>query len=162
MLVNSNIYQLNWDTLIQWLMPTFLRKLKHWEWLRANLFPLIWLNTKFEEFRAKTTYSMSLSPQVVQLERLLNDRYDEVQRRIFIRNGQFRDSDYLFKYLEQPKYVESHPTTDYIQSYNLFNSPITVHFYIIIPIGLLYNEPLMRSLVNRYKALGYTFLIIEE
>ena len=84
----NNFYNINFSELKTLMLPTFWRRPTLTALLEAFLTPLINLYIRFLEFKADTDYKQSITSQVVYMEKMLNDAYDPIARRIFIQNAQ--------------------------------------------------------------------------
>ncbi len=60
---------------------------RHLAWLRSLMAPLQSLNSTFVDYVADVRYRLRLTGQVIYLEHYLNDLYDNVERRIYITDG---------------------------------------------------------------------------
>ena len=80
----NNIYNINWKRLVAQLTIKRLRKTKHLAWLNSLITPLAQLTNDFQLYRNYVNYRIGITPQVCYLEKLLNDRFDILERRIRI------------------------------------------------------------------------------
>lgn len=102
----NRVYNYKVDNLISLLLPTFLRKIKTYSWLKALATPYIGLKSNFEKYRSDTLYKIDHTPQVFSIENLLNDFFDPVGRRIYITDGLSYDPTRLYNIDEQkPVYL---------------------------------------------------------
>ena len=114
-------------------------------------------------FRDNILYKLSITPQVCYLEKMLNDRYDDIERRITIVDGK----EYLPIFLYQK--AESKPTFLFLKSEVGFlktllylkqeTGQFTFDFVINIPVAVLFNQPELIALVNTYKLAAMTYKI---
>lgn len=81
---NDSRYDVNWMKMGRWQTPFKWRKPDHLALLSAVLLPINSLHQRFTYFRNFINYRLSITPQVVYLEKLLNDRFDPEFRRIRI------------------------------------------------------------------------------
>lgn len=109
----------------------------------------------FERLR----YDLSITPQVCFLEKLLNDKYDPVQRRIYIEEAEdiigyffFRVSDPVDNkfYFNRAWFVED---TRYGNA--------GVGFVVVLPMDIAATAQ-MRALINRYKLISIKYQIINK
>lgn len=82
-----NNYSWNLDRFVTYMLPSFLRKGRQVAWLKVLLSPVDTLNNDLVQFNADTRYALNFTGQVISLERLLNDKFDNTLRRIFISDG---------------------------------------------------------------------------
>jgi hypothetical protein len=119
------------------------------------------LYQKFLKNRAASLYRLNHTSQVQSMEHLLNDRFDNDLRRIYIADGAYRNQTFLYQPEEQrdtPIYLEeeNQNTPLYQDSENGF---IDESFIIHVPIELAMQEQEIRVVVNAYKLAGRKFNI---
>lgn len=83
-----------------WLIPHYLRNAAHWAWLKSLHAPLAWLNNRFDIQRATNIYQLGITPQVVFMEKALNDRFDLALRRIVIVDAVHHTPIYIYQEAE--------------------------------------------------------------
>lgn len=112
------MYQLNINTLINWLLPSPIRKEKLVHWLNVLLESVQALNNSFVLFTTATKNELMITGQVTSLQFHLNRLWSPVNNHIHITDAV--SSDQVFIYLESenqplylPKYV-SGQTTDFV------------------------------------------------
>jgi hypothetical protein len=143
----SKIFNIDYNTLIRWLVPVPLRQPKMIAWLQALVWPVVQLYQAFRKNRDGNLYRLSITPQVCFLEKMLNDRFDNADRRIFIDDAIDRPPVYLYQDAEEkPVYLGTRPLyQDTEFGINLDDFTVWVHSSIVFE----FNE--MRSLINLYK-----------
>jgi hypothetical protein len=80
-------FNINWQQLIQEQLPIRKRKAGFIAWLNCLIQPVLTLYNIFMAFRQSSLYKVSHNSQVVYLQKLLNDKFDPVLRRIKITNA---------------------------------------------------------------------------
>ncbi len=98
-------YKVVWKRFSRWLTPVLRRKPKFLALLFAIVSPINHLHNRFIHFRNYVNYRIGITPQVVHLERLLNDRFDVEERRIKIVRGVAYDALPLYLKSEQKPQV---------------------------------------------------------
>lgn len=151
----SKIFNINYNALIRWLVPVELREPVTMAWLQVINWPVIKLYQSFTRNRAANLYRLSITPQVCFLEKMLNDRFDNTDRRIYIDQAIERPPVYLYQDDElKPVYLNERPLyQDTEFAINLDDFVVYVHNEIIFE----FNE--MRSLIILYKLSGTQFSI---
>lgn len=162
MAINANIYKINWYKLVSWLLPNPLYKPKMFAWCKALVAPISSLHTNFLQFRKQKLYELSITPQVGSLAAMLNKRYDGVQQRIYITNGERGENIYLFQDDEEGAdlYIFLDAETQATYVYNdseVGNNP--AHFIVHIPLALAINIDELKALINTYKLPSKRFQI---
>ncbi len=88
------------------LLPTFLRKPVIVAFLVALTAPLISIYRAFTKYRKNTNYRLNHNGQVCYLRKVLNDRFDPIQRRIEIGDISRKEPLYIFTVSENlPLYI---------------------------------------------------------
>jgi hypothetical protein len=90
-----------------WWLPNKMQNEKHWAWLKTIASPLVWLWIDFLDFRQKTKYESYLTGQTFQLQRALNDAFDNISRRIQIIEY---ENEYVFFFKDS----DNQPTEDHL------------------------------------------------
>jgi len=80
-------YAVNFIVFVQNVIPSLLRQSKVIAYLTALLKPLQTLQDAFVIWQTGIKYDVSITNQVIYLEKLLNDKFDNIQRRIYIEDA---------------------------------------------------------------------------
>ena len=153
-------YNLNINRLIALLLPTFLRRPKQLAWLSALAFPWVILHGQFLQYRTGALLQIQTTPQVWALEKLLNDAYDYVQRRIYISDGVYSSTIFFFeKEANRPvRFYENQPV--YFSEEH--HADTAVDFVVHIPQRLLLSEGELsqfEGVIRQYALPDKTFLL---
>ncbi len=87
----ENVYNNNWNNFIISNLPFEERKPKTIKWLNVILKPIVRLHIEFLAFRNQALYKVNHNSQICFLQAVLNDVFDNTQRRIIIRNAILRE-----------------------------------------------------------------------
>ena len=154
------VYGINILRVITLLVPTFLRQPKQLAWLGALAFPWVILHGQFMQYRTQALRQIQTTPQVWALEKLLNDAYDYVQRRIYISDGVYSSTICFFEkesnrpvrfYEDQPVYFSENHQAD-----------SSVDFVVHLPQRLLLSEGELaqfKGVIRQYALPDKTFEI---
>lgn len=157
----SSIFDINYHKLIRLLMPPRLRKVVHIAWLHSLTYPVNMLYQQYRRNRDANLYRLSITPQVVYMEKLLNDRYDRSNRGIRIADAVSNEVTLIYQEEEsKPKflYTESEAQPIYIFTESeIGNEP--VDFYVLVPGTVPYNDAEMSALIDTYKLAGIAYKI---
>ena len=152
------MYNIDYNKLILWLVPDFKRKSKHYAWLRVLASPVVRLSELFLKRREENLYRISHNGQVFSLQKVLNDRFDSQQRRIYITDGYSMDRLFIHTRDEdKPKSLGTlylHNRGDY--------SDTGVDFIVWVPNTVPLtssNNYELRSLVDFYKLASKRYTI---
>ena len=158
---NRNIYTLDIERLAHWLVPERWRQPVTLAWVKSMAVNLTNLFNRFLLYRERKKYDLLITPQVCFLEKALNDKYDFIQRRIYIEDGDDQDPVHLFKrdelkpvYLykrseDQPVYLRSRTET----------AEFGVDFIVHVPSDIIFDQAEMRTYLTGYKLTTKTFSI---
>jgi hypothetical protein len=114
-------------------------------------------------YRDLLIYQLTITPQVVYLEKMLNDRYDTALRRIYIEDGKQYNPLFVFRKLElKPVYLFRKSETLKPKRYVYVIGEAgqqSFDFVVYVPLGMTYNEIELKALVNNYKLASKIFTI---
>ena len=163
-------YSINYNILAIQLLPTFLRKNRIISFLKVLILPIDRLYYQWFMFRKDNLYKLAHTGQVCYLRKVLNDRFDPSQRRIYIGNGNKYTRSYIYTHAEnKPQFLSVagvvgsigiiggdkaaslqgdimylHQRSDYADT--------GIDFIVYAPVGLLdVHNYEMKALINFYK-----------
>lgn len=132
-------------------------------WLYSLIQPLIELYAIFSSYRIQALYTLSFTGQVIYLEKLLNDTFNNGGTEIFIEDGILKIAPFLFNTAEDadPFYVFNTGETseDNLYIYNTAEYTGNLDFIVKVPAALVFDENQMKSLINKYKLAGKNYTI---
>ncbi|MBD3748500.1 MAG: hypothetical protein IE931_03295 [Sphingobacteriales bacterium] len=100
------VFNIDFEKLVLWLIPTFLRKPIIYAYVKALVNPAAQLHQEFLNNWESNLYKLSHNSQVFSIESVLNDKFDPVERRIYITNGFTKDRIYAYTRTElKPVYL---------------------------------------------------------
>lgn len=151
--INTNIYKINWNKLVSWLIVSQLFQPKMYAWCKGLVAPVSTAMVDLMKFRKQRLYHLSITPQVFSLEKMLNNKFDTTLRRIFISEGTNDKKIFVCKRSEDNplntfKTAEAKPVYVYLRSE--LNTTV-VHFVVNAPAVLSLDLNVVRSLVDIYK-----------
>lgn len=144
------------------IVPFQLRKSRVIDYLKSLLKPLVFINNLFSNAQIKIDKDVLYTGQIIYLERLLNDLYDNTIRGIYIQDVANISKTYLHNRIEvRPPYYlynrsESEPPK-YLKNRTEYfnNNRFTIH----VPSSVTFQEIQMRSVVDKYKQAGVNYTI---
>ncbi len=160
----SNIYNIDYNKLIANLIPTFLRKRTHFDWLVSLFAPINLAYADFKKFRNDAIYRVTHNSQVYSIENVFNDRYDKDLRRVYITDAYESTVDYIYRSADnEPQYLG----LQYIYRNGYF-SPNDTDFLIVFPkelkpidvTGLAVTTNDIKTLANYYKLASKRYEIV--
>jgi len=89
-------FNIDYNKLVVLLLPTFLRKPKLVGYLRALIMPLDTIYYKWYNWRIDNIYKLEHTGQICYLRASLNDKFDAIERRIYITDGLEYDTFYIY------------------------------------------------------------------
>lgn len=98
--MNKSFFNTTFARVIHWLVPSFIRGSRMSAWLNALAAPMQHIREELLLYRAAKNHEISMTGQRIYLERLLNDLYDPVQRRIRVVRINFIQVSYSYNRAE--------------------------------------------------------------
>lgn len=89
------MFNADWYQFILQNVPPPLRKSRRIAWLQVLIAPVAKAMDSMRAFRQIKLYELNHTGQVIYLEKVLNDAFDNQQRRIYITDGDFRNRIYI-------------------------------------------------------------------
>ena len=159
--MNNAIYNIIYSKLTTWLTPAILRKTKFLAWVAILITAVQFIYQNLLRFRTQKLYELAITPQVCYLQKLLNDRYDYVQRRIVITDAIDQSPIYFFVRSEiKQKYFyarsENKPTYFFTRGES---GTLKNDFIVRVPAGIVFQLAEMTSLIQTYKMASKKFAI---
>ncbi len=158
-LTSKKYYQIEFDKLVLLLLPTFLRKSRLAAFATVLVAPIKEMYQAFREQQKRDWYRLNHNGQVFSLRKVLNDHFDNEQRRIEIMDAEEYERIYIYTPIEnQPLYLNGeNEDTKYIYTSSEYNNQFD--FVVVVPFGLSYNTYKMRALINEYKLITKKYTI---
>lgn len=155
-----NVYNIVLNKLAEWLVPTYLRNGVMMAFVKACFAPLVVLQNDFLLYRKSKLYEIEMNYQVCYLESFLNDRFDFIQRRIYIEDASSKTSKFIYRSAENKPFLiykrsENKPATIYTRGESI--GDFTNDFIIFIPVEISFDEKEIRAMLftklsgKRYK-----------
>lgn len=163
MSVNVKRYDINYTKVVNQRIPEDLRKPILTALMMVFASPFINIYNLLMSFRTNVIYKLTITPQVVYLEKMLNDRYDTSERRITITDGKTYNSIFLFKKTEsKPVFLFLKSEVGFLKTF-LFQKnetgQFTWDFIVNVPVAVSFNTNELIALVNTYKLASKTYKI---
>lgn len=157
----ASIYDINYTRLVKWLVPAPLRDDRLQAWIGALITPVASLYNSFLRYRTAKDYQLRINYQLCYLEQLLNDRYDNILRRIYIDDTIQKPPFYIFQNAElKPKFIRQRSENDPKWIYTSGESGgMLDDFIIFVPMDVVFEEPEFISLVKAFYVPGSKFKI---
>jgi hypothetical protein len=146
--------------------PHALRKPKFFALLRVLALSFGSIQNELNQLRAEMQYRFSFTGETYSIEALLNNEFDPVQRRIRVRSLPFRQPMVFLRQIQQQVLVFLRTNIEapehYLVSNFTFNNwqPQEFEFEVVVPSGVIYNTPVLRELVDRYRFAGKRYRIV--
>lgn len=157
------MFNINWSLFITWLLPNDLRKVRIVRYLIALVNTVKELHYDFLQFYDDTLYEIKINGQTIKLERVLNDKFDPIQRRIYISDGDYYHPPIFYEeYKNLPVifFNENNEDNPIFYSINSIDNLVSFNFFVNIPADVWHDRTRVRALVNKYKIFGRTFDIL--
>ena len=155
--------QFNLNQIIEENISPRLRKTFILEFFKVVCSPLQLNYNSFYQFYNDKKYELIFNGQVVYLEHLLNDQFDNVNRGIYITDSpQFDDDVVLFNESENNEetvfYNESEGEPSVV-FYNEAEVQTWPDFIVNVPSAVVFNEIKMKAYLNKYKLASKNYII---
>lgn len=143
-------------------MPHFLRKPVMLDYLASAAKAIKDVNINFVALRDAVLLKLSFTGQTIYLEKLLNDNYDPVLRRIYIDNTNIQNYIYWRNVIESapPFYLFNDSEVSapvYLSNYSEVEA--SIHFIVNIPVAVTFDPIDVNADVRRYAQAGKTWII---
>lgn len=154
--------------LIVGLIPWYLRKELLIDWVDSLLSPLQTINDKLVNLSNEIRYRTAFNGQSILLKHVLNDKFDPIDRGIYISDGNIMPAVYHFF---SP---ETNPVQAYTwnaaetnlsgQVFTFFMSELETDYYefvvnVPISLGILTTDALLNGIIKYYKLAGKRYII---
>lgn len=155
-----NFFNIQFYLLAEWLIPIRLRTSVLVAFIKSCFVPVILLHNDFMNYRKAKLYEVKMNYQVVYLEAYLNDRFDAIERRIYIGDAQIASQIYLYQEVEEkpvPLYQESENNPVYLYTEGETMGDLLNDFIVFVPVSVVFTESEMRAMIatkwagKRYK-----------
>lgn len=157
----SNFFDINFKVLAKLLIKKKWQQPKRMAGIYAILKPVISVYNAFIAFYNDCLYYLAHTSQVVFIEAVLNDMFDQGLRRIRVVDANIVLPKYLFTTAEnKPMYLRK--TSESAPTYLRLRTecfPNGVHFIVEVPVTLVYDQDAMKALVLKYCLPGRLFII---
>lgn len=136
---------------LELLIPFKLRgeRMKAWVSVFSSLIAAI--HEQLKQYRLATLRDAWMTPQVIMLEKYLNDRY-EVES-IYITDGEIRGP-WLFTRAHEDQFILDQPDSF------VWSASDNYHFIVWVPVALSDETSAIAAMVARFKLPGKRFMII--
>lgn len=161
-MINVKRYVINYSKLVTQRIPEELSVDEVINFVKVLVSPVVTLYNQLIAFRDLLLYKITITPQVVYLEKMLNDRYDNIERRIYIEDGLTYDPIYVYTEAElKPIYL--YTESEMGPGNFLFTqgevSQVSNDFIVYVPLAVSFDVNEMTSLVSAYKLASKLFKI---
>nr|DAN72002.1 MAG TPA: hypothetical protein [Caudoviricetes sp.] len=106
----------------------------------------------------KWHYNLTITPQVCFLEKMLNDEYDQVQRRIYIEEMGSTQGYFFFRDTD-PTYLKFHFDKAFFIKDTRYG--VATGFTVVLPTDIQASDR-MRALIDRYKLISINYTIVNR
>jgi hypothetical protein len=163
------IYNIDFNRLIKWLVPPLLRNTITLNWLKALISPISWLYNNLLLYKSDVDYRIAITPQVCYLEKVLNDTFDNLSRRIVILDNP--DKGIILIYMDE----SGLPLMTHLEGSGHDSETPIIHddssfsgisdFIVSVPVQLAITqaqEYRMKSILNTNKLVGKQYKIMYQ
>lgn len=144
------------------IVPSYRRKPKMMDFIYSLIKPIDNTNVVFSAFTSDTDYYLKFNGQIIYLEHILNDLYDNISRGIYIEDLANVDKIYLRNRVEArpPFYLYNRAEAQPPKYFkNLTEYTSNNRFIVKVPNTVTYVELEMRAIIDKYKQAGVNYTI---
>lgn len=153
---------------INQLLPSALKIEVVVKYLKVILSPVDYIVSKFQAHKNNISYKLAHNSQICYLEKLLNDSFDNTERRIYITDAESVDMLIAYEYQDVQKRIIACEDSSEFANYEViaYQSQIIGNnlnkFIINVPneSQIISREAELRALTNRFRFAGKLFYII--
>jgi len=146
------LFDVDYNALVKLLIPTQLRNAKMVSWLTVLINPVQYVYNAFMEQRYDNLYILNHSSQVVYLQAVLNDMFDNTLKRIRVTDPVYKDPLYIYREAGgKPVYI--YRNSENLPQY-LYTDAETVagyDFIVQVPAIVTYDPVYMKALIDRFR-----------
>lgn len=154
------IFDIDYSKLSKQLLPVMLRKTMLVKYLAVMVSPIVRLYEFFTTHRASQLYELDHNGQVCRLEAVLNDRFDNTLRRIYIEDARAIFATPLYRRVEnKPVYLRRRSENKPVYLRRRAELTHGGAFVVKVPTALTFDTEEMKALINKYKMAGKTYAI---
>lgn len=145
------VFDIQVNKLSEWLIPTMMRKGVMMAFVKAAFAPIVTLHNSFLGYRDAKFYQIRMNYQTCYLESFLNDRFDYVQRRIYIEDAETVEQVYLYQVEEEkPEWLyqqsENEPLYLFTEGESL--GDLLNDFVVYVPADIQFSESEIRAMLS--------------
>jgi hypothetical protein len=153
------MFSIDFNKLITWALPFLRRQSVYFMWMQALCYGVVSLYNELLVNQAANLYNLAHDSRVFSMQAVLNDQFDDADRRIYISDGLNKQRIYLYTREEaQPVYLNPviyiYSDTDYADT--------GVDFIVWVPTAVVVtaqNMVLLNSLVTQYKLASKRYVV---
>jgi hypothetical protein len=134
-MIPEAIYTIDWNIFLQMYVAGIRQRPKHTELLLVFISKIADLQQELQNFRNESVYKVSHNASVGLLEKVMNDKFDQNQRRIYIRNVQRIEDLRLYTFPQEKQIGIRTDTPVGLRTGSIFN-PESPDFKVFIPLDI--------------------------
>lgn len=164
-MTNTSRYTISYSKFVSERIPEALRIQPLPQWVMALISPVVYLYSLLLAFRLYVLYRLTITPQVCYLEKMLNDRYDTTERRIYIDDG--AEFSKLYVYLKselKPVYIHTKAEDFEPKTFLYRKGEVTTggfDFVVFVPAVVAFDAVEIRALIDTYRLASKRNYIIQ-
>ena len=164
-MVNVKRYIIDYVKMVRDRVPVDLREFPDlMAYLNVIVGPVVSIYNSLNLYRNLVLYKLTITPQVCYLEKMLNNQYDNTERRIYIEDGSQYEGQFVFQDAEeQPLYLyqegEAGKPDVFIYTEGESSGIGSFDFVVYVPSAVSFDVNEMSSLIRTFKLAGKIFSI---
>lgn len=155
-----SVFDIDYNKLIKLLLPVRVRKPRLLAFLGVMVSPVVYLYNNFMANRANNLYEVNHTGQVCRLRAAINDRFDNIHRRIYIVDGDTILPTWMYRRTEsKPVYIKTRSEASPVYMYRRSELFTLGYFVVKVPGAVTFDREEMKALINKYKLAGKPYKI---
>lgn len=158
------LFDVDFTKVVKNTLPVRLRGAAMQAWLVALLAPVIYAYNLFRANRANNLYRLAHNSQVCYMQAVLNDKFDNVLRRIIIVDAGYRDPIYIYQSIEDKDvglYMGSENQPVYLYTAGEIGAGV-YDFIVQVPATISFQTPQMRAVIDTYRLVSKSNYLIQR
>ena len=149
-MLNENAFKIDFYTLAVQLMPINWRKPIHIAFVKVLVTPFVLLLQQLRRHRTNTVYKLQHDGRIGKVEKVLNDSFDKIERRILIVEGERKNQNYSYFRSENKEHLATPFTTYSTEEVSEFSADFEIR--IPVEVGLIASDLTRANTLARYYA----------
>jgi len=159
------MFEIDWTRFVAWIWPPIIRQVFWVSFCRALIAPVVTVYNRFMLYRDDVMYKLAHTSQVWSIEKVLNDAFDPVSRRIYITDPGYFEVTLINRDTDEPPHTILQDAAGpilYISGDSAYAGG-SYDFIVVLPYQFSASDIYrLRALVDYYKLAGKRYDIFQN